>query len=859
MIRALLTLLGLVALFAGAGGAAVVVGLFYFGRGLPDYRQLAVYEPPVMTRVYAGDGRLMAEYAVEKRVFVPVGAIPKRVVQAFLSAEDKNFYQHPGIDVVGVARAAVMNLRSFGQQRRPAGASTITQQVAKNFLLSNEVSIERKIKEAILAFRIEHAISKDRILELYLNEIYLGLGSYGVAAAALNYFNKSLDELTVAEAAYLAALPKAPNNYHPVRNVEAAKSRRDWAIGRMAEDGVIGADEAAAARAEPLVARRRAEAEFVSADYFAEDVRRDLVARYGEQRLYKGGLLVRATLDPALQEIADRTLRKGLEDYDRRHGWRGAMARLGPPPMAANVGSPMAANVGSPTPVSLAAADPGPKAFDMRAALEAFPVPAGLHDRRLAVVMGLRETAAEIALKGGGRGTIPLAEMRWARAAAKDARLGGPVRQPADALAVGDVIAVRPAAKDAQGHEYPADTYALSQIPKVEGALVALDPHTGRVLAMTGGYDHKRSQFNRATQARRQPGSAFKPFVYLPALESGYTPATLILDAPFVIDQGPGLPKWRPDNYTREFYGPSTMRLGLEKSRNLMTVRLAQTVGMDKVAAAAERFGVVDKLEPKLSMALGATETSPLRLTAAYAMFVNGGKRIAPSLIDRIQDRNGRTVFRHDQRPCPECQAMQWTPQPPPAIPDARPAVTDPASAYQMVSMLQGAVERGTGRRVAEVGKPLAGKTGTTNDSLDTWFVGFSPDLAVGVFVGYDEPQTLGEKETGGSVAAPVFRDFMKEALADKASVPFRIPPGIRLVRVNAQTGLPETRRGRDVIIEAFRPGAEPTAQSTAQSTGRGAVLEGLGQPGGLGAADDANGNMGGPGSGPGTGTGGLY
>ncbi len=846
MIRTLLTLLGLIALLAGGGGVAAIAGFYYFGRGLPDYRQLAVYEPPVMTRVYAGDGRLMAEYAAEKRVFVPVGAMPKRVVQAFLSTEDKNFYHHPGVDISGIVRAAAMNLRNLGQQRRPVGASTITQQVAKNFLLSGEVSVERKIKEAILAFRIEHAISKDRILELYLNEIYLGFGSYGVATAALNYFNKSLDELTTAEAAYLAALPKAPNNYHPIRNAEAAKSRRDWAIGRMAEDGVITAVEAAAARDEPLTVRRRDEAEFVNADYFAEEIRRDLVARYGEQRLYKGGLLVRATLDPRLQDIADRALRKGIEDYDRRHGWRGAIARLGPSPVVAQATVPGAA-----TPVSLAAVDPGPKPFDLRAALETFPVPAGLHDRQLAAVTGLRDAAADIVLKGGGRGTIPLAEMRWARLAAKDARLGPPVRLPADVLAPGDVIAVRPALKDSQGHDYPAETYALGQIPKLEGALVALDPHTGRVLAMTGGYDYKRSQFNRAAQAQRQPGSAFKPFVYLPALEAGYTPSTLILDAPFVIDQGPGLPKWRPDNYTREFHGPSTMRLGIEKSRNLMTVRLAQTIGMDKIADTAERFGVVDKLPRQLSMALGAAETTPLRLTGAYAMLVNGGKRITPSLIDRIQDRNGRTVFRHDQRSCHDCQAMQWTSQPVPTIPDARPAVTSPASAYQMVSMLQGAVERGTGRRVAEVGKPLAGKTGTTNDSQDAWFIGFSPDLAVGVFVGYDEPRTLGEKETGGSVAAPVFRDFMIEALAGKPAIPFRIPADIRLVRVNAQTGLPETRRGRDVIIEAFRPGAEPTAQST----GRGPVLEGFGQSDGPGADADS----GAPGRGPGTGTGGLY
>jgi penicillin-binding protein 1A len=824
MIRVLTTLLGLMLLVALGGGAVGMAGFYYFGRELPDYRQLAVYEPPVMTRVHAGDGRLLAEYATEKRVFVPVNAMPKRVVQAFLATEDKNFFSHPGVDLTGIARALIVNVRNWGQSRRPVGASTITQQVAKNFLLTNEVSIERKIKEAILAFRIEHAIPKNRILELYLNEIYLGFGSYGVAAAALNYFNKSLDELTIAEAAYLAALPKAPNNYHPVRNPEAARARRDWAIGRMQEDGVITAEEARQARLEPLAVRKRDEIAFVGADYFAEEIRRELVARYGEQRLYKGGLSVRSTLDPGLQEIADRVLRQGLEDYDRRHGWRGPIARINPPPAL------------------LSPASTGTVVFDPRAQLEALEPPGGLHDRRFAVVIALREDAAEIALKGGGRGIIPFAEMRWARAALKDAKLGPAVRAPADVLGVGDVVTVRPAAKDAQGRDYPPATFALSQIPKVEGALVALDPHTGRVLAMVGGYDYKRSQFNRATQASRQPGSAFKPFVYLAALDSGYSPSTLILDAPFVIDQGPGLPKWRPDNYTREFYGPSTMRLGIEKSRNLMTVRLAQTVGIEKVAEYAERFGVVDSLSHRLSMALGAGETTPLRLTTAYAMLVNGGKRITPSIVDRIQDRHGRTVFRHDQRPCLDCQAMQWTEQPVPTVPDARAQVTSAASAYQMVSMLQGAVERGTGRRVAEVGKPLAGKTGTTNDSLDAWFIGFSPDLAVGVFVGYDEPQTLGDKETGGSVAAPIFRDFMMEALGGRAATPFRIPPGIRLVRVNAQTGVPETRRGRDVIIEAFKPGSEPTGER--------AVLEGYDH------SDDAGGA---PRVGPETGTGGLY
>jgi penicillin-binding protein 1A len=844
MLRYVVTLFGLIAIavLVVAGGTFYV--FYHYGRDLPDYRQLAVYEPPVMTRVHAGDGRLLAEYAIERRVFVPIKAMPRRVVQAFLSAEDKNFYDHPGIDLLSIVRAAVVNVRNLGSQRRPVGASTITQQVAKNFLLTNEVSFERKIKEAILAFRIERAFPKDRILELYLNEIYLGYGSYGVAAAALNYFNKPLDKLMIAEAAFLAALPKAPNNYHPARYPEAAKARRDWVIGRMLEDGVLTPAEAAHAQAEAFVIRKREETEYVTADYFAEEVRRELLARYGEVQLYKGGLSVRTTLDPKLEEIATRVLRQGLETYDRRHGWRGPVTRL-PTPVASIAASSAAVTPIQTSPITTVSTGPAQPASPSAetgwlSALLEIPAPPGLHDRLLAVVTGLGPNAAEILLRNGTTGRIPLETLAWARPVEKDGRLGPKPRAPADVLAIGDVIAVEPMTEDAKGQPYPAGTFALHQIPEAEGALVALDPHTGRVLAMVGGYDFKRSQFNRVTQAWRQPGSAFKPIVYLAALDSGYTPSTLILDAPFVIDQGPGLPKWRPDNYTRKFYGPSTMRLGIEKSRNLMTVRLAQTIGIDKVAEYAEKLGVVDKLPRKLSMALGAGETTLLRLTAAYAMLVNGGKRITPTFVDRIQDRHGRTVYRHDHRTCPECQATQWTNQPVPVLPDNRPAVTDPASAYQMVSMLQGVIERGTGRRVAEVSKPLAGKTGTTNDSLDAWFIGFSPDLAVGVFVGYDEPKSLGDRETGGSVAAPVFRDFMREALKDKTAIPFRIPPGIRLMRVSLASGRPVVPGERDVILEAFKPGTMPTDQ--------GEVLEGVAGGGSVPF-----------GGAPSTGTGGLY
>ena len=790
-----------VVIAAAAGGIYV---FYKFGRGLPDYRQLADYEPPVMTRVQAGDGRLLAEYAEQKRVFVPKKAMPKRVIQAFLSAEDKNFYTHPGIDVSGIARAVITNIRNMLQDRRPVGASTITQQVAKNFLLTSDVSIERKVKEAILAFRIERALSKDRILELYLNEIYLGFGSYGVATAALNYFNKSLDDLTIPEAAFLAALPKAPNNYNPHRRPEASKARRDWVIGRMRENRVITEQQAALASATPLLVRKRRETEFVKADYFAEEVRRQLADRYGQNQLYKGGLSVQTSLDPRLQAIADRVLRAGLENYDRRHGWRGPVAQVDP-------------------------------AGDWLTQLAAVKAPFGMKDWHLAVVRRVDDGLAEIGLDSGVGGTIPLDELRWARPRLKNDRLGPPIKRVPQVLTVGDVVAVAPVREDNKGEPYPEDTFALRQIPDIDGSIVALDPHTGRVMAMSGGYSYEKSQFNRAVQAKRQPGSAFKPIVYLAALESGYSPSTLILDAPFVIDQGPGLPKWRPANYTRKFYGPSTMRLGVEKSRNLMTVRLAQTIGMNKVKQYAERLGVTNNMPPRLSMALGAGETTLLKLTTAYAMIVNGGKKIYPSLIDRIQDRDGKTIFRHDNRLCPRCQATFWTNQAVPSVPDNREIVADPSSAYQMVSMLQGVVERGTGRRVKAVGKPLAGKTGTTNKSFDTWFIGFSPDLAVGVFAGFDTPRSLGRREQGASVAAPIFRDFMKDALATKPAIPFRIPPGIRLVRFDGSNGRPARASDRNVIMEAFKPGTIPT--------GREAVLEGITVTSGA----------------PSTGTGGLY
>ncbi|MCW5700801.1 MAG: penicillin-binding protein, partial [Rhodospirillales bacterium] len=527
---------------------------------------------------------------------------------------------------------------------------------------------------------------------------------------------------------------------------------------------------------------------------------------------YEGGLVVRTTLDPRLQEIADRVLRQGLIAYDRRHGWRGPIGQIG-----------------------ISKTGPVPEINESKRLLAKIPRPVDLGSWKLALVVAYSETGVNVHLEDGEKGHVPFNELSWARPWREEQHLGPAVKKASDVLAIGDVVAVEPITADGKGKAYPENTYALRQIPDVDGALVALDPHTGRVLAMSGGYSYGRSEFNRATQAHRQPGSAFKPFVYLTALEDGFTPTTIILDAPFVFDQGPGLPKWRPANYTNKFYGPTTMRIGLEKSRNLMTVRLAQTIGMERVAETAERFGIVDDMPPHLSFSLGAAETTLLRLSAAYGMLVNGGKKVTPSLIDRVQDRHGRTVYRHDARQCERCRAAQWSGQVVPVLPDTRASVTDPASAYQVVSMLEGVVQRGTGTRVKDVGKPIAGKTGTTNDSKDTWFMGFTPDLVAGVFVGFDEPKTMGPKETGSSAASPIFRDFMKEALADAPAVPFRVPPGIRLVRIDRVSGRLAGSGDRDVILEAFKPGNEPDEQREIMN-GVGVAVEG-----------------------PSTGTGGLY
>ena len=776
---------GVVAFVAGSAVAGYV--LWHVSRDLPSYESLAQYEPPVMTRIHAHDGRLIAEYARERRIFVPINAIPKLVIHAFLSAEDKRFYEHGGLDFVGIARALVRNLQNPG--RRPEGASTITQQVAKNFLLSGEQRYERKLKEAILAIRIERAYSKDKILELYLNEIYLGIGSYGVAAAALNYFNKELEDLTPDEAAYLAALPKAPNNYHPFRKTREATIRRNWILDQMVENGYLAPEQAEDAKAKPLeVNLRPFGAHIFAAEFFAEEVRRTLLAQYGEDRLYGGGLSVRTTLDPDLQRHARRALIDGLVNFDRQRGWRGPVDRID-------------------------------VTGDWGAVLAEKDVPSDIDPWRLGVVLKLAPDKIVVGLRPARQpdGSVPekreaveisFEEMKWAGAFRATDRPKGPApKKPSDVVDVGDVVYVAP--KDPNE---PTGAWSLMQIPEVGGGIAAMDPHTGRVLAIVGGFSFSISQFDRAIQARRQPGSSFKPLIYATALDNGYKPTSIILDAPIEIEQGPGREVWRPQNYNKETsYGPSTLRIGIEKSRNQMTARLAQELGMPLIIEYSKRFGAYDDLLPVLAMSLGAGETTLLRMAAAYSVFANGGRQVRPTLIDRIQDRWGRTVWRHDQRECMGCKADDWHGQEEPEIPDDRKQIIDPHTAFQMTSILEGVVQRGTATIVKRIvpGTPLAGKTGTTNESKDAWFVGYSPDLVVGVYVGYDTPKPMGKSATGGQVAAPIFANFMRLAL-DGKKVPFRAPPGIRTIPVNRYTGLRASPGEKDVVWEVFKPNEEP-------------------------------------------------
>ena len=776
--------------FLVAVGAAAAL-LYHFSKDLPDYSQLQDYEPPVMTRVHAADGELLAEYAKERRLYLPIQAVPKLVVNAFISAEDKNFYEHTGLDFNGIARAGMLYLQNLGTNRRPQGASTITQQVAKNFLLTNEVSFARKMKEALLALKIERTYTKDKILELYLNEIYLGFGAYGVAAAALLYFDKSVNELTLPEAAYLAALPKAPGVLHPFRQRERATERRNYVIDRMVENGYVTAQASEKAKKEPLtVAQRRAAgSHIIAADYFAEDVRREIYEKYGEKGLYEGGLSVRTTLDPKMQVIAHKALTDGLVRYDEAQGFRGATQKID------------------------ISGDWGVKLADLRAFNDVAPW-------RLAVVLETNDQSARIgfqpAREPGGAvarerqiGNIPLEGVKWAR----KSNAKNPLKV-SQVLAPGDVIYVEPLGKD-------SGQYKLRQIPEVSGGMVAMDPLTGRVLALVGGFSFDQSQFDRATQAMRQPGSSFKPFVYAAALDNGYTPSSIVVDAPIEIDQGAGMGVWRPENYSAGKYaGPATLRFGIELSRNLMTVRLAQDIGMPLIGEYAKRFGIYDSLPNYLSYSLGAGETTVLRMVTAYAMLANGGRRVTATMIDRIQDRYGRTVYRHDERECRGCDAKKWDNQPEPGLIDRREQVLDPMTTYQITEIMEGVIQRGTANVLADLRKPIAGKTGTTNDEKDAWFIGFTPNLVAGVYMGYDKPRHLGRDATGGHLSAPIAKDFFKMALADKPAMPFRVPPGIKLIRVDVRTGQragPETTR---VILEAFKPGTAPPENNALAAMG---------------------------------------
>jgi len=773
-------------------GVAATAGLiWHYSRDLPDYSQLQDYEPPVMTRVHASDGALLGEYSKERRLYLPIQAVPKLVINAFLAAEDKNFYEHGGIDFTGMARAAVLYAQNYGSNRRPQGASTITQQVAKNFLLTNEVSFTRKIKEALLAMRLERTYSKDKILELYLNEIYLGLGAYGVAAASLVYFDKSVNELTVAEAAYLAALPKAPAALHPVRNRDRAIERRNYVVDRLLENGWIKQADADKARKDALAVTSRTNAAHIFAgEYFAEEVRRDVFERYGEKKLYEGGLSVRTTLDPKLQVMARKTMAAGLVNFDEAQGWRGAGNKLD------------------------IAGDWGVKLADVKSLSDISPW-------RLAVVLETSDQSARIGFQPGRElggavskerqtGNITLDGVRWAKAASGPAR-GKTPTSVSQVLSPGDIIYADPLiAKDGSLVE---GQFRLRQLPEVSGAMVVMDPWTGRVLAMVGGFSFDQSQFNRATQAYRQPGSTIKPIVYSSALDNGYTPSTVLVDAPIEIDQGQGAEVWRPDNFSVGRYrGPTTLREALKWSLNTVTVRLAQDVGMPLIGEYAKRFGIYDELPNYLSYALGTGETTVMRMVTAYSMFANGGRRVKATLIDRIQDRYGHTIFRHDARECRGCEAPDgWKNQPEPQLVDHREQVLDVTTAYQITSMMEGVVQGGTATVMREVGKPIAGKTGTTTDAKDLWFVGFSPDLVVGLYLGYDKPRSLGRSAQGGHTAGPIARDFMKFALADKPAIPFRVPAGIKLIRVDPKTGMRvgPGDSGR-TILEAFKPGTAP-------------------------------------------------
>lgn len=783
MLRFILSILGGVFSMVTIGavlGMLTVGAVFYmYGRDLPNHEQLAQYTPPTISRIYSAEGRIIDEFSQERRLFTPVEEVPELVKGAFISAEDKNFYDHSGFDVRGIAAAGIEAVQSRGERVR--GASTIPQQVVKNFLLSSDRSAERKIKELILSVRLESTLTKDKILELYLNEIYLGQNSYGVTAAAQTYYNKTLSQLSVAEAAYLGALPQRPASLHPVRDKEAAVARRNFVLREMYENGYIDRGAYESAKEEPLLTVQNGDFEgfrqqLPPRDYFTDEIRRQLSRDFGEGQFLGGGLTVRATFDPEMQVEAARALRGALERYDRARGvWR--KTELAVP------------------------ADRLSHEEGWRAALAEVEIPRDIKGWHAAVVLAEGDSSVRIGIEGVPEDEdghfIPREDVRWISGA----------NDPGDILDVGDVVHVRAMTKDEDGSFL---RWTLRQVPEVQGAFMAMDVNTGRVIGMQGGFSYQHSVFNRATQATRQPGSAFKPFVYAAALDSGFTPATIIIDAPIEVDTGAGI--WRPRNASNKFYGPTPLRTGIERSRNLMTVRLAEEIGMDVVASYAERFGVYDRMGRFLANALGSEETTLYRMVAAYAMFANGGERLEPTLVDRVQDRWGTTIYRHDPRTCEDCGEPALEPGFAPLITSNRSRVMNAVTAYQLTSMLQGVVERGTAAGKVNLGVPTAGKTGTTNDARDVWFVGFTSNIVAGCYIGYDRPKPLGRGSSGGALCAPVFQEFMTKATEVYGGGRFEIPPGGHFIKINRFTGerLPENATGKGVVAEYFRDGEEP-------------------------------------------------
>ncbi len=731
---------------------SIISILWTYSNKLPDYKYLKNYKPPVSSKLYSGNGVLVSDFSSEKRIFVPYSAISQTVINSFLSAEDKNFFDHPGVDAKGVVRAIKNNIFNIIYSKRLEGASTITQQVAKNFLLSNEVSIDRKIKEAILAFRIERVLSKKRILELYLNQIYLGEGSYGIASASLRYFNKPISELNYGEAALLAALPKAPSKYNPYKNKDLAKFRRNLVLNNLLENGFIDQNKHLKLISSKIILQKRKRIYLEDSRYYVEDVRKNVINRYGYDKVYKQGFNIKTPLDLELQKIATQSLRNGLQDFDKRKGWRGPLSNIKKHKNWIN----------------------DLKDLNLEKSL----------GWELAVVTRIDKFETVIKTQNENNGTINLNDIDWTRKEFKKL------------FKIGDIIYVK---KLSDGN------YSLKQLPRANGGIVVMDPYSGRVLALSGGFSFKKSEFNRASQAKRQPGSAFKPFIYALALENNFSPTTLVLDAPIVLDQGNDLKMWKPENYGKKFYGPSTLRTGIEKSRNLMTVRIAQELGIDKIINFSKKLNIYENPDELMSVSLGSAETTLLKITSAYCSFLNGGKLVNPILIDRIQDSEGKTIFNNEKRFCTNCDSISYDGTSNPIIKNKYQQIFSPQTAYQITSMLKGVIERGTGKGLRELKLELAGKTGTTNKNTDTWFIGFTSNLVVGVYIGYDNPRSLGKFETGSKTAMPVFKEFIKKTANTFNARPFKVADNINMMVIDAKTGKKANLTTKLAIIESFK------------------------------------------------------